>query len=106
MSTSAFQGMVTALLLYDVADAISLTDLAPLIGGRQLIPAFKPATPPFVRFEKPPVIESLGPEQLEAGEQFECTMQYYDYGVVSVLLQRPFSGGWTDLQQLSARWMS
>jgi len=106
MTASSFQGSVTALLLYDVSDAISLTDLKALIGGRQLTPAFKPSTPPFVRFEKPPVIESLGPVQLEASEQFECTMQYYDYGVVSVLLQRPFCGGWTDLQQLSARWMS
>jgi hypothetical protein len=106
MTSSSFQGKVTALILYDVSDAISLTDLAPLIGGRQLIPAFKPTTPPFVRFETPPVIESLGPVQLEAAEQFECTMQYYDYGVVSVLLQRPFLGGWSDMQQLSARWMA
>jgi hypothetical protein len=104
MGNSVFQGSVAALILYDVCDEISLTDLAPLIGGRQLLPTFKPATPPFVRFEKPPVIESLGPVQLGAGEQFACTIQYYDYGVVSVLLQRPFSGGWAELQQLSARW--
>ncbi|HEV2961924.1 MAG TPA: hypothetical protein VG649_08890 [Candidatus Angelobacter sp.] len=33
-------------------------------------------------------------------------MQYYDYGVVSVLLRRPYSGSWKDLQQLAARWTS
>jgi hypothetical protein len=33
-------------------------------------------------------------------------MQYYDYGVVSVLLQRPFTGSWRELQELAARWIS
>jgi hypothetical protein len=106
MPALSFQGSVVALTLYDVCDEISLPALAPLIGGRKLTPAFKPTAPPFPRFEQPPVIESLGAVALPTGERFDCTMQYYDYGVVSVLLQRSFSGTWAELQQLSARWMS
>jgi hypothetical protein len=106
MAALSFQGSVVALTLYDVCDEISLPALAPLIGGRKLTPAFKPTTPSFARFEQPPVIESLGPVALPTGERFDCTVQYYDYGVVSVLLQRSFSGAWAELQQLSAHWMS
>ena len=106
MESPAFQGSVVALTLYDVCDEISLAQLAPLIGGRLLIPAFKPAAPPVVRFEQPPVIESLGPITLDTNEQFEGNIQYYDYGVISVLLRRGFSGTWAEMQQLSARWLS
>jgi hypothetical protein len=106
MTTSIFQGSVFALTLCDVCDEINLSQLPTLIPGKRLIPAFKHTTPEYVRFESPPVTESLGPIALDGGEQFEGTMQYYDYGVVSVLLQRPYSGSWDELQHLAARWIS
>lgn len=106
MTTSLFQGSVFALTLCDVCDEINLSQLPTLIPGKRLIPAFKHTTPEYVRFESPPVTESLGPIVMDGGEQFEGTMQYYDYGVVSVLLQRPYSGSWDELQQLAARWIS
>lgn len=106
MSLAPFQGSVFALTLYDVCDEIALSQLPPLIAGKRLVPAFKHTTPGYVRFESPPVVESLGPVALDTGEQFEGAMQYYDYGVVSVLLQRSFSGSWAELQQLAARWIS
>ena len=39
-------------------------------------------------------------------ERFEATLQYYDYGVVSVLLRFAFSGSWEDLQRLAGNWVS
>jgi hypothetical protein len=104
--TDRFQGSVLALTLYDVCDEINLAQLPALISGRRLAPSFKHTTPEYVRFESPPVMEPLGPVVLDTGEQFEGAIQYYDYGVVSVLLQRSFSGSWCDLQQLAARWIS
>jgi hypothetical protein len=101
-----FQGSVLALTLYDVCDEINLAQLPALIAGRRLPPSFKHTTPEYVRFESPPVMEPLGPVVLDTGEQFEGAIQYYDYGVVSVLLQRNFSGTWCDLQQLASRWIS
>jgi hypothetical protein len=101
-----FQGFISVFALYDVCDEISLSDLPSLIGGRRPAHAFKHTTPEYVRFERPPVIESLEPVTLEKGERFDATMQYYDYGVVSVLLRRSYSGRWQDVQQLAARWTS
>ena len=105
MPTEMFQGSVLALTLYDVCDEINLAQLPELIAGRRQEKSFKHTTPEYVRFESPPVMEPLGPVVLDTGEQFEGTIQYYDYGVVSVLLQRPFSGTWSDLQQLAGRWI-
>ncbi|HEY6273511.1 MAG TPA: hypothetical protein VIX19_16140 [Terriglobales bacterium] len=106
MPTYMFQGSVLALTLYDVCDEINLAQLPALISGRRLPQSFKHTTPEYVRFESPPVMEPLGPVALDTGEQFEGAIQYYDYGVVSVLLQRNFSGSWCDLQQLAARWIA
>ena len=106
MSTETFQGSVLALTLYDVCDEINLAQLPALIAGHRLTPSFKHTTPEYVRYESPPVMEPLGPVVLDTGEQFEGAIQYYDYGVVSVLLQRNFTGTWCDLQQLASRWIS
>jgi hypothetical protein len=59
-----------------------------------------------VRFERPPVIEPMPPLSLSTGERFEVTLQYYDYGVVSVLLRFAFSGSWEELQHLAGIWVS
>jgi hypothetical protein len=106
MAIASLHGSVFALTLYDVCDEINLSQLPALISAKRLVPAFKHTTPEYVRFESPPVTETLGPVTLDTGEQFEGTMQYYDYGVVSVLLQRSFCGDWADLQHLAARWIS
>jgi hypothetical protein len=92
--------------LYDIAEEIRLSDLRSLTGGTPLSTTFKSATPAHVRFERPPVIEPLPPLSLSSGERFEVTLQYYDYGVVSVLLRFAFSGSWDELQHLAGSWVS
>jgi hypothetical protein len=100
------QGSFVVLNLYDIAEEIKLSDLPPLIGGTRLSPTFKPPAPAHVRFERPPVIEPLPHLSLATGERFEGTLQYYDYGVVSVLLRFAFSGTWDELQRLAGSWVS
>ncbi|HZD93311.1 MAG TPA: hypothetical protein VE133_03595, partial [Candidatus Sulfotelmatobacter sp.] len=39
-------------------------------------------------------------------EQFDGALQYYDYGVVSLLLRFPFSGSWEELQQRAGNWIA
>jgi hypothetical protein len=56
-----------------------------------------------VRFEKPPVVESLGPLLLETGERLQAQMHYYEYGVVSIELRLPFEFDWRALLRLSSR---
>ena len=103
---ATLQGSIVVLNLYDVAEEIRLSDLPSLTGGTRLSPTFKPPTPAHVRFERPPVIEPLPPLSLPTGERFEATLQYYDYGVVSVLLRSAFSGSWEELQRLAGSWVS
>ncbi|MBZ5493496.1 MAG: hypothetical protein LAO76_21470 [Acidobacteriia bacterium] len=100
------QGSIVVLNLYDIAEEIRLSDLPPITGGTRLAPAFKSSTPAHVRFERPPVIEPLPPLSLSTGQRFDVTLQYYDYGVVSVLLRFAFSGSWEELQQLAGSWIS
>src|SRR5215472_10013568 len=100
------QGSIVVLNFYDIAEEIRLSDLPHLTGGTRVSPTFKASTPAHVRFERPPVIESLPPLSLSSGERFDVTLQYYDYGVVSVLLRFAFAGAWEDLQQLAGSWVS
>jgi hypothetical protein len=106
MANANLQGSIVVLNLYDIAEEIRLLDLPPLIGGTQFSPKFKHPAPAHVRFERPPVIEPIEPLSLATGERVEATLQYYDYGVVSVLLRFAFSGDWEKLQQLAGSWIS
>ncbi len=99
-------GSISVLTLFDVADEIHLSDVRPLTGGTPQPSALKHPAPEYVRFERPPVIETLPPVTLPTGEQFEATLQYYDYGVVSLILRFPFRGTWQRLLQLAGSWIS
>ena len=106
MPEASLQGAIVILNLYDIADEIKLPELRHLIGGITVAPTFKHPAPEYVRFERPPVIEPLPPVSLPTGERFEAALQYYDYGVVSLLLRFVFTGDWRRMQQLSANWIS
>jgi hypothetical protein len=100
------EGSIIVLNLYDVAEEIRLSGLPPLTGGTPLSPTFKHPAPEYVRFERPPVIEPMPPLTLPTGERFEAALQYYDYGVVSLLLRYRFSGTWDELRQRAGSWIS
>jgi hypothetical protein len=106
MTAIKVEGSIIVLNLYDVAEEIRLSGLAPLTGGTPLSPTFKHPAPEYVRFERPPLIEPLVPLTLSTGERFEAALQYYDYGVVSVLLRFSFSGPWDELQHRVGSWIS
>jgi hypothetical protein len=101
----AVQGSVLALLLYDVCEEIRLEDLRKILGARTVTPSPKTAAPELIRFARPPVVEPLGELVLGEGERVNGQIKYYDYGVVSVILELPFNGEWDTLTQLSSRWM-
>jgi hypothetical protein len=102
----AFQGTAYAIFLFDVCEEIRLELLRGLLDAQRLQPAFKHAAPEYVRFERPPVVEPLEPLVLDSGERLEGEIKYYDYGVVSVVLHRPFFGSSKSLVQLSGNWIS
>ena len=106
MAEDRLRGSIIVITLFDVADEINLARLQPLIGATTASPAFKHPAPEYVRFERPPVVERLAPVELVSGEKFDATLQFYDYGVASLLLRFAFCGTWEQLEQLSARWIS
>jgi hypothetical protein len=97
------RGCVLVLIQFDVCEEIRLDVLRNLFSARTAEASFKKA-PAYVRYQRPPVEETLEPLVLESGERLAGEIKYYDYGVVSLEFSLPFSGGWDTLVQLSARW--
>jgi hypothetical protein len=99
------RGSVLVLIQYDVCEEIRLDELRKLFPTRTAEASFKKA-PAYVRYQRPPVEETLEPLILESGERLAGEIKYYDYGVVSLEFELPFSGGWDTLVELSCRWTS
>ena len=99
-------GSVLVLLQFDVCEAIRLDQLRELIRPHTVehtIP--KHAPPGYVRYQRPPVVEAIEPLVLESGERLQGEIKYYDYGVLSVVFELAFSGGWEKLTGLASRWV-
>jgi hypothetical protein len=99
------RGSVLVLIQFDVCEEIRLDELRKIFPTRTAEASFKKA-PAYVRYQRPPVEETLEPLILESGERLAGEIKYYDYGVVSLEFELPFSGGWETLIDLSCRWTS
>jgi len=100
------QGAVLVLIQFDVCEEIRLDRLRQTLGARTLEhPSLKHPAPGYVRYERPPVVEPIDALVLESGERLEGQIKYYDYGVVSVVFELPFSGDWDTMIRLSSRWV-
>jgi hypothetical protein len=98
-------GSVLVMIQFDVCEEIRLDDLRRILGARTADASFKHLAPGYVRYQRPPVEEALDPLVLESGERLQGDIKYFDYGVVSVVFELPFSGDWDKLVQLSSRWV-
>jgi hypothetical protein len=103
---STLRGSVLVLLQFDVCEAIRLDRLQELISARTVAqPAAKNPAPGSVRYRRPPVVEPLEALVLESGESLQGEIKYYDYGVLSVVFELNFTGGWDKLIGLASRWV-
>jgi hypothetical protein len=99
-------GSISVLLQFDVCEEIRLNDLRNLLQADTLrLPKLKHPAPGYIRYQRPPVVEPLEPLVLESGESLEGQIKYYDYGILSVILELPFAGEWQDLIHLASRWV-
>lgn len=99
------QATVTAFYLFDVAESIDLARLRDLIGAGAEAVRFqpKPVTPDYVQYHEPPLMadgEAFGIAEFDG---FRARFKFFDYGVVSIALTRPFAGTWVDLIALSQK---
>src|SRR5271163_3266331 len=101
----ALQGSVLVLIQFDVCEEIKLDALRDIFGARRQEASFKHPAPGYVRFQRAPVVEPVEPLILESGERLDVQIKYYDYGVLSVVLELPFSGDWDTLVRLAGRWV-
>jgi hypothetical protein len=99
------RGSVLVLIQFDVCEEIRLDVLRNLFSARTAEASFKKA-PSYVRYQRPPVKETLDPVVLDSGERLDGEIKYYDYGVVSLEFSLPFAGGWDTLVEVSCRWTS
>ena len=104
--SSPLSGAVLVLIQFDVCEELRLDILQQTISARTVqLPSMKHSVPAYVRYQRPPVVEPLQALTLENGERLEGEIKYYDYGVVSVVYQLPFSGDWESLVKLASRWV-
>ena len=107
LTEAALQGSVLVLIQFDVCEEIRLDRLREIFGARTVEqPSFKHPAPGYVRYQRPPVVEVTDPLILDTGERLQTQVKYYDYGVVSVVFELPFSGDWDTLVLLGSRWVS
>jgi hypothetical protein len=99
------QGSVLVLIQFDVCEEINLDALRDIFGARRQEASFKHPAPGYVRYQRPPVVERVEPLVLESGERLDTQIKYYDYGVLSVVFELPFSGDWDTLVRLASRWV-
>jgi hypothetical protein len=98
-------GHVTALFLFDVAEAINLEQVRGLIGpASEARFAPKSSTPPYVQYQQPPLAiegEAVGAAALSG---FRIRFKIFDYGVISVALTHALPATWEDLVRSAHQW--
>jgi hypothetical protein len=104
---ASLRGSVLVLIQYDICEEIRLDVIRQLLQARHAQATFKSSqAPSYVRYQRPPVADRLEPLVLDSGERLTGEIKYFDYGVVSLVFELPFSGDWDRLVELSARWTS
>lgn len=95
-------GFVTALYLFDVAQSIHLDVLRAELGAQASSARLgdKTAGPSRLRYLQPPVMAEGSVFACGEVDGFRVRVKFYDYGVVSLMLSRPFAGSWADLVAL------
>jgi len=94
-------GSITVLYLFDVAQEIDLDALRRRLGEDASEGAVggKDAGPAGVYYAPAPLVVDGSRLEHAAIDGFGLRAKFFDYGVLSLMLTRPFEGGWTDLRE-------
>ena len=97
---------VTAFYLFDIAEQVDVSKL------KQQIPAAatarlpsKSTTPSYLKYQTPPLVVDGDVLDVPTIDGFRTRLKFFDYGVLSVALSRPFSGSWRDLVAVSQEYI-
>jgi hypothetical protein len=98
-------GAVAAYFMFDVADTIDLDAIAKMqsVATQRAQLRMRPeAAPSYIAFPVPPLSISLADLTL-FGSKASVRLKVYDYGVLSLRIQMPFSGSWSDFSELTMK---
>lgn len=98
-------GWLTAIFLYDVAEAIDLAAVNSLIGpttAARVGP--RPPAPPYIQYAHPPITVDAPQVDIPALDGWHCRFKIFDYGVASVALTRAIPASWEELVDQALRW--
>jgi len=98
-------GALRAFYLFDVADSINLAALR-TVEGEGFTPADIPFRPHqgtgYLQFPTPPLVARL-PDGKLGDLNYSLRAKFFDYGVISLRFDFPFTGAWEDLQAIALR---
>ena len=89
---------LTAFYLYDVAEQIDLAALRATLrtgAAAKLQPAA--ITPSYLQYQVAPLVVEGDHVGIASIDGFTARLKFFDYGVVSLALSRPFRGSWAEL---------
>jgi len=91
-------GAVHVFYLFDVAQSVDLGKIRAMFGPTAATARLQDKSPGPTRIEyaQPPVVVDGDLFELETVDGFRTRVKFFDYGVVSLLLSRPFSGSWAE----------
>jgi hypothetical protein len=96
---SITNGSIHVFYLFDVAESIDLQAVGRDLGGKAE-PARvqdKAPGPPKIKYLQAPVVVDGRAIDVPEVDGFRVRVKFYDYGVISLMLSRPFEGSWADL---------
>jgi hypothetical protein len=98
-------GHLTAFFLFEVGDAIDLEAVGAQIDvmvSARLAP--RPATPPYVQYQQPPLTMDGAAIGLADVNGFRVRLKAFDYGVISVAFTRELPEAWDALLESGLEW--
>jgi hypothetical protein len=99
------RGHVTALFLFDVADAIDLDALRREVAATATAPlSTKPPAPAYLQYAQPPIVIDGAAVGVPDAHGFRVRFKTFDYGVISVALTRALPTSWPELLEAGIGW--
>jgi len=98
------RGHVTALFLFDIADAIDLDAVGRTVVTATAPLSTKPPAPAYLQYAQPPIV--IDGQAIGTGDAhgFRVRFKTFDYGVISVALTRPLPDTWPALLEAGIGW--
>ena len=98
---------LTAFYLFDVAEQIDLPRISAAAGSSATAARLRGGrgAPSYLQYTRPPVVVESDALGFGDFDGFKGRIKFFDYGVVSLALSRPFTGEWSDLVAASQQYI-